>query len=71
MGQFAPVKLELQSYILKATAGNMPNCIPSYVVSHATIFRQQFDQFWNQVQGYLAGEDCPMMRSFRQVARPP
>ena len=59
VGQLAPVKLELQTYIVKATAGDMAKCIPLYVVSHANTLQRKVDLLWTQLQGYLAGEDCP------------
>ena len=35
LGQISPVKLELQSYLTKASGGEMAKFVPAYVVSHA------------------------------------
>ena len=40
LGMIAPVKLELQSYLTKASAGEMAKFVPAYVVSHAAALQE-------------------------------
>ena len=58
LGMIAPVKLELQSYLTKASAGEMAKFVPAYVVSHAAALQDKVDALWTNVQAFLNGEEC-------------
>ena len=58
LGQIALVKLELQSYLTKASGGEMAKFVPAYVVSHAASLQDKVDTLWTNVQAFLNGEEC-------------
>ncbi|MFM7978857.1 MAG: hypothetical protein ACKPKO_06035, partial [Candidatus Fonsibacter sp.] len=56
--QIALVKLELKSYLTKASGGEMAKCVLAYVVSQAASLQDKVDTLWTNVQAFLNGEGC-------------